>query len=611
MEAREKAEDDTKSLNSILGGVEEKSSNGLMFVDIIVASRRSNALVDTGASDLFMSKEMAKELGLRIEEDSGRIKTVNSESIPITGVAKGVELKLGEWTGKATIKVIPLDDYDFVVGLSLLDRLNADIHPSENYMTISDANQRYMVRMKRKGSIKGKTLFGVLGGGGFLLVVFGFQSCLFWWNREIQVVLRWSLVVNMEEDISSMLAKLKFSEEKKMRVVSTKEDLGNSNGCVNWAIEKLMTEEKFTKEEVNFVSLKEGAILVKFNNEEDWKRILNLLPRLFDQCLFSMVPFVKNKKMEEYDFYLSPFRVRISNIPLELMDRKVAMEVGNAIGEVLAIDWRDRNGGWTKYMRIRIIINIHKPLRRAVHYVDKEGMEIVCTIRYERLPKLCYICGLIGHTTQKCVEVEANSEIRRSKFYSARINEGFKWNCRGLGSSATIWELKQLIVANNPDIIFLCETKMNAAEFQRVKNRCRLQNRLVVNAEGRRGGLAMMWKDEIAVTIQNYSKHHIESLVKMDGNSNIRVTGFYGHLNPNERSSSWDMLRRVGATVREEWVVGGDFNAMLNDAEKEGGHRIARAYINDFSDVLDDLALMISSQTVVGSLGLIIEMVII
>ncbi|MBA0612819.1 hypothetical protein Godav_013370, partial [Gossypium davidsonii] len=29
----------------------------------------------------------------------------------------------------------------------------------------------------------------------------------------------------------------------------------------------------------------------------------------------------------------------------------MAMEVGNAIGEVLAIDWRDRDGGWTEYMR--------------------------------------------------------------------------------------------------------------------------------------------------------------------------------------------------------------------------------------------------------------------
>ncbi|KAG8499276.1 hypothetical protein CXB51_005790 [Gossypium anomalum] len=34
------------------------------------------------------------------------------------------------------------------------------------------------------------------------------------------------------------------------------------------------------------------------------------------------------------------------------------------------------------------------------------------------------------------------------------------------------------------------------------------------------------------------------------------------------------MLQRVGASVKEEWVVGGDFNAMLNDVEKEGGRRI-------------------------------------
>ncbi|XP_040948667.1 uncharacterized protein [Gossypium hirsutum] len=161
MEAREETNPDTKSLGTILGGVEDKTSNGLMFVDIIVTDRKLNALVDTGASDLFMSKKMVKELGLKVEEDSGRIKTVNSESIPITGVAKGVELKLGEWTGKATIKVILLDDYDFVVGLSLFDRLNVYIHPSENYMMISDSNHRYMVRMKRKGNMEGKTLSAI------------------------------------------------------------------------------------------------------------------------------------------------------------------------------------------------------------------------------------------------------------------------------------------------------------------------------------------------------------------------------------------------------------------------------------------------------------------
>ncbi|KAA3460547.1 reverse transcriptase [Gossypium australe] len=133
---------------------------------------------------------------------------------------------------------------------------------------------------------------------------------------------------------------------------------------------------------------------------------------------------------------------------------------------------------------------------------------------------------------------------------------------------------------------------MSAMEFQRVQNRCRMQNGLVVNSEGRSGGLALMWKDDLDVAIQSYSKHHIDSIVKLRELSAIRVTGFYGHANPNERINSWSMVRRVGAGVNEDWVVGGDFNAMLNEAEKERGRRITQASLKDFRDIVDDLALV-------------------
>ncbi|KAK8356477.1 hypothetical protein V6Z12_A05G356000 [Gossypium hirsutum] len=142
------------------------------------------------------------------------------------------------------------------------------------------------------------------------------------------------------------------------------------------------------------------------------------------------------------------------------------------------------------------------------------------------------------------------------------------WNCRGLGNPAKLRELKQLLAANNPDLIFLSETN----------------NGLAVNSEGQSGGLALMWRDGMNFSIQNYSKHHIDSLVKLENNKNIKVTGFYGHANPNLRSSSWDILQRVGESVREEWIVGGDFNAILNDAEKEDGRRGVRAQMNEFKE---------------------------
>ncbi|MBA0550467.1 hypothetical protein Golob_021412, partial [Gossypium lobatum] len=103
----------------------------------------------------------------------------------------------------------------------------------------------------------------------------------------------------------------------------------------------------YTKEEVNFVAMKEGIVLVKFGNVEDRKRILNLSPWLFDQCLFAMLPYVKDKEIESYTFNLCPFWVRIFNIPFECMDRSIAMDVGCAIEELIAINWRDRDSGWT------------------------------------------------------------------------------------------------------------------------------------------------------------------------------------------------------------------------------------------------------------------------
>ncbi|PPD68236.1 hypothetical protein GOBAR_DD34885 [Gossypium barbadense] len=157
----------------------------------------------------------------------------------------------------------------------------------------------------------------------------------------------------------------------------------------------------YTKE-VNFVALKEGAIFVKFGCLKDRSRILNLMPWLFDICLFSMMPFEKGKDIDSYEFWLSPFWLRIYNIPIELMDSQTALDVGNTIGKLVAIDWKDRYAGWTKFMRLKVNINVLKPLRRVVKLVDKDRMETIGVIKYERLPNFCYLCGLIGHTIKTC-----------------------------------------------------------------------------------------------------------------------------------------------------------------------------------------------------------------
>lgn len=52
------------------------------------------------------------------------------------------------------------------------------------------------------------------------------------------------------------------------------------------------------------------------------------------------------------------------------------------------------------------------------------------------------------------------------------------------------------------------------------------------------------------------------------------------------------MLRRVGESVRDGWVVGGDFNAIISDTEKEGGRRKPRAMMDEFRGAMEELALV-------------------
>ncbi|TYJ37050.1 hypothetical protein E1A91_A05G349500v1, partial [Gossypium mustelinum] len=165
------------------------------------------------------------------------------------------------------------------------------------------------------------------------------------------------------------------------------------------------------------------------------------------------------------------------------------------------------------------------------------------------------------------------------------------WNCRGAGNLATVRELKQLLAANVPDIVFLCETKIHSNGFHRIRTICRMEGCLAVDSEGKSGGLALLWKEGVNVSVQNYSKFHIDSLVSMDDGEKFRFTSFYGQTDPSLRQQSWDMLRRVKSMVNEGWIMGGDFNAILNNSEKEGGRRKPRTLMDDFCDVLEELSL--------------------
>ena len=65
-----------------------------------------------------------------------------------------------------------------------------------------------------------------------------------------------------------------------------------------------------------------------------------------------------------------------------------------------------------------------------------------------------------------------------------------------------------------PNIVFLMETKSNREWMEQVKDLCKMKHGLVIPSDGSKGGLAMLWKEGIKAEVKTYSQEHIDIWVE-------------------------------------------------------------------------------------------------
>lgn len=73
------------------------------------------------------------------------------------------------------------------------------------------------------------------------------------------------------------------------------------------------------------------------------------------------------------------------------------------MGKFLKVDCDQDNFCWWESLKLKILVDITKPLRRGI-WVSLSGDQesIWINAKYERLPDFCYGCGRIGHVIKDC-----------------------------------------------------------------------------------------------------------------------------------------------------------------------------------------------------------------
>ncbi|XP_038699544.1 uncharacterized protein LOC119996822 [Tripterygium wilfordii] len=422
----------------------------------------------------------------------------------------------------------------------------------------------------------------------------------------------------------------------------------------------------------SFRDLGGNLYAIVFDNEVDKLKIMEGRPWLFDRHLLVLQEMQSSVPVREIPFDDEVFWVQVHNLPLAAMTEKVGRLIGNSIGVCVDVDTQKNGIGWGPYLRIRVLISLHKPLPRGKK-IDLPDRSVTVGFLYEFLPKFCYKCGRILHDKGGCLIVSSNrlhgdaeqpeygSWMRAPSFMRRNVGmnsddfrhkpsmsddrKGADDENHGIDNLPLIVGIgveNQVQINSNIDSIYVSTSvlgppgdgvnnsnevvqvanctetsgmviqEMNSMivltdEKKRPKSSWKRRARLVndhnmeieldsggvmnnqVDSVGKSGGLMLLWKEEIDITVHSYSLRHIHVTIK-EGSGSLpwNITFFYGHPDVSKRKCSWDLLRFLSNTIHNQWLCVGDFNVISNGGEKVGGSDRGGTTMNDFNDALSD-----------------------
>uniref|UniRef100_A0A803QNY0 Reverse transcriptase domain-containing protein n=1 Tax=Cannabis sativa TaxID=3483 RepID=A0A803QNY0_CANSA len=132
------------------------------------------------------------------------------------------------------------------------------------------------------------------------------------------------------------------------------------------------------------------------------------------------------------------------------------------------------------------------------------------------------------------------------------------------------------------------DTNQIVSESQEDQSALHFNNGLEVPRVGLGGGLLLLWKDDVNVTLLHYNTTLFDCYLAYGNGPTMHFTAFYGSPEQSNRCHSWTTLKRLrDVAPLLPWIVIGDFNEILSNANKQGGALRNEMQMDEFRQVLD------------------------
>ncbi|MCH80000.1 hypothetical protein A2U01_0000762, partial [Trifolium medium] len=164
-----------------------------------------------------------------------------------------------------------------------------------------------------------------------------------------------------------------------------------------------------------------GTFLFHFDHPLDMEAVLNGGPWTFDNNMLILEQVQLGMQIEDIPLFHINLWVQIHNLPTGLMKESVGVPLANYIGSFVEYDKNNNTSFWRQFMRVRVRVDVRQPLKKDTKVKNKKGEWCVVNFKYEKLGIFCFVCGIMGHTENKCAVRYAMEQDDGRRYWSADI----------------------------------------------------------------------------------------------------------------------------------------------------------------------------------------------
>lgn len=136
---------------------------------------------------------------------------------------------------------------------------------------------------------------------------------------------------------------------------------------------------------ITIKKINQVIILFQFYHKEDMNWVLRGGPWSFDGAMLVIAEVPKKEEPQNVHIWHLNMWMQLFYLPTGFMSETVGKQLGDFFGEFLEYDHKNNTSIWRECMRIRVRLDVRKPLKRRKKIIKKNGAEVIVTCKYERL----------------------------------------------------------------------------------------------------------------------------------------------------------------------------------------------------------------------------------